>query len=554
LNYVSARLEEIPTDREISHQSSPSTTPSINEEEDYRRDLEEQTDYSNKLVDAGGRPSHPVSLGRDILRNPGQYHEVLSYWQLVNCDAEGKTWEVFGSQWREWNEFLNYRRSATKHACFPTYCQRLRDRLVKHEFEGSFELCEELGQQNKLATWIEFLNYKYELYDKTAGIMSHYQPRRDAAWSKLVDSKVLQPSEIGEALDGWFLRQLEKNEIEARNDVESAEKDLANCTKLCGHTSQMEQKLAAARSKVSTATQSHKLANKRRDLIGSFMKQTKSYRIAKNDVARQSILLQWILEQIPLIESELSTANGANYGANAENGRRRGRKRSQAEDVDEELAEHVSKRQRQDDAGGAHPSSISEQPNSGRQGCKRQAKDVDEEPERASKRQRQDAAGGELPGSMTKQPNSYILPSKPTRLLRASKAASIKPDPEKSRVVPDEGMRLRIVIQRLRRGFRQRRPQRMVDCNEKPPSRQNGENQILVEGQTRTSGKGRFLSKQPRHRVSRPPKTNANSAKPAALLDDNARIRKRKERNKSSMDCAPNPPRRSSRLADRLLR
>ncbi|OBT39341.1 hypothetical protein VE00_10541 [Pseudogymnoascus sp. WSF 3629] len=237
LNYVSARLEEVPTDREISHQSSPSTTPSINEEEDYRRDLEEQTHYSNKLVDAGGRPSHP----------------------------------------------------------------RLRDRLVKHEFEGSFELCKELGQQNKLATWIEFLNYKYELYDKTAGIMSRYQPQRDAAWSKLVDSKVLQPSEIEEALDGWFLRRLEKNEIEARNDVESAGKDLANY---------------------------------------------------------------------------------------------------------EELAEHVSKRQRQDDAGGAHPSSISEQPNSRRQGCKRQAKDVDEEPERASKRQRQDGAGGELPGSMTKQPNS----------------------------------------------------------------------------------------------------------------------------------------------------
>jgi hypothetical protein len=209
-----------------------------------------------------------------------------------------------------------------------------------------------------------------------------------------------------------------------------------------------------------------------------------------------------------LIESELSTANGANYGANAENGRRRGRKRSQAEDVDEELTEHVSKRQRQDDAGGAHPSSISEQANSGRQGCKRQAKDVDEQLEHASKRQRQDGAGGELPGSVTKQPNSYILPSKPTRVLRAPKAASIKPDPEKSRVVPDEGMRLRIVIQRPRRSFR-----KGLDGT--------------VQGKKRLG--------------SRECQTLANG-----------RIRKRKERNKSNMDCAPNPPRRSSRLADRL--
>jgi hypothetical protein len=219
--------------------------------------------------------------------------------------------------------------------------------------------------------------------------------------------------------------------------VESAEKDLANCTKLCGHTSQMEQKLAVVRSKVSTTTQSHKLANKCRDLISSFMKQTKSYRIAKNDVACQSILLQWILEQIPLIKSELSIANGAKNGAK-ENGRRRGRKRSQAKDVDEELVEYVSKRQRQDDTGGSHLSGISKQPNSRRQGHKRQAKDVDKQLEHALKRQRQDGTGSELLGSMTKQPNSYILPSKPTRVLRAPK---------------DEGMRLTIVIQRLRHGF-----------------------------------------------------------------------------------------------------
>lgn len=88
--------------------------------------------------------------------------------------------------------------------------------------------------------------------------------------------------------------------------------------------------------------------------------------------------------------------------------------------------------------------------------------------------------------------------------------------------------------------------------NEKPPSRQNGENQILVENRTRTSGKGRLLSKQPRHRAARQSKTNPNSTKPTVLLDDNARIGKRGQRNKSTMDCAPDPLRRSSRLADRL--
>jgi hypothetical protein len=52
-------------------------------EESYRYDLEKETEYYNTLVAEGGRPSHPVSLGRDVIENPEEYREILSYWQSV---------------------------------------------------------------------------------------------------------------------------------------------------------------------------------------------------------------------------------------------------------------------------------------------------------------------------------------------------------------------------------------------------------------------------------------------------------------------------------------
>jgi hypothetical protein len=89
---------------------SRETTESLDEEEDHLRGLADETEYYNTLIREGGRPSHPVSFGRDILEDPGEYREILSYWQLVNHDAEGRVWKVFGSQMCEWQRFRKWQR------------------------------------------------------------------------------------------------------------------------------------------------------------------------------------------------------------------------------------------------------------------------------------------------------------------------------------------------------------------------------------------------------------------------------------------------------------
>ncbi|KAG4437684.1 hypothetical protein IFR05_006846 [Cadophora sp. M221] len=173
----------------------------MDSEVSYSYDLEKQTECYNTLITEGGRPSHPVSLGRDILENPGEHHEILSYWQLVSDDAEGRTWEVFE----------------------PQYLSR-----------------------------------------------SSQSPISTRQGSKVLES------------------------IKRRNN-----------------------------------------------LVSEFIEKTKSYRISKHDAERRSILLRWILEQVPFIELELDSSEAAEIGSNGRNDGKRRSKRNCADDFSEE---QVSKR------------------------------------------------------------------------------------------------------------------------------------------------------------------------------------------------------------------
>ena len=84
------RLQHVSADRHArsrppsqtgSDYRSRDTTELLDEEEDYGVDLKRETKYYNLLVSEGGLPSHPVSLNRDILKDPEEYREILSYWQ-----------------------------------------------------------------------------------------------------------------------------------------------------------------------------------------------------------------------------------------------------------------------------------------------------------------------------------------------------------------------------------------------------------------------------------------------------------------------------------------
>ncbi len=165
LNYISARLEDISAGRQASPRpSSCTSTEPCDEEECHRRELDEEAEYYNTLIKEGGRPSHPISAGPGVAQDPGEYREILSVWQHQSGTCG--TWRVFEAQMHEWRAFRVYQRHHREGGRYPKYVELVKRSLAKHGFTRPFEPSEDLEHQDKLTSWIEFLDYEYWLYDK----------------------------------------------------------------------------------------------------------------------------------------------------------------------------------------------------------------------------------------------------------------------------------------------------------------------------------------------------------------------------------------------------
>jgi hypothetical protein len=233
---------------------------------------------------------------------------------------------------------------------FPAHVETVKRRLAQHGFTRIFQLDEDPKRQDKLTTWIEYLNFEYWWYDRYVSSVKRQQPLYEEAWNNLVDSKVLRPHETEQYVlsDAWGFQQ-EAEQGRAYKDVKSAE-EAAKAVLASTQTEpqrssfpkpQRFRMLAEAQSRLDTARDSHKSIKQRGDLIGNFREGTRNYRRAKKDVERHNILLRWIPEPVPLVEAELKESEAAGRSSAA-----RGMKRRRRRDQDEVSKDRVPKMQR----------------------------------------------------------------------------------------------------------------------------------------------------------------------------------------------------------------
>ncbi|KAF2189278.1 hypothetical protein K469DRAFT_724003 [Zopfia rhizophila CBS 207.26] len=252
-------------------------TKPLDEEEEYRESLQRETEAYHALVKDGGRPSHPLSLLEDIVKNPGEYREILSWKSFRRFqrfvrepNIEDERIIYISGQYRRWDHFEGR---------FPIYVRAVKDRLTKHGFTRTFQLDEDPARQDKLTTWIEYLGYEY--------------------WWPFKTQKFICSIESG------FMERSERERAEAA--VESAKSAVM---------------LLEAQSKLDAAVNEYDLIKRRHNLIYGFTEGTKNNRFAKRNAERHSILLRWMLQQLPLIELELKQSDTAGNDSDG-----RGRKR-----------------------------------------------------------------------------------------------------------------------------------------------------------------------------------------------------------------------------------
>jgi hypothetical protein len=314
-------------------------------------------EYCDTLVKEGGRPSHPVNLGRGIIENPGEYREILSYWQTHSGD-----WQVFQAQMGTWREFRRWQRKNREDGRFAKYAEDVKVGLAEHGFTRLFQLAEDPERQDKLTTWIEYLDYEYWWYDRDMRILKLRRPEYDEAWKKLVESRVLRPFETEEFICGSesvYLHVGEEERAEravksAKSVVQSAQKLMTDRQESEFSVSQPQKRLAAAQSRLDASLETLRLIKRRNKLVVEFIERTgkdrpvsgglrPSYLTIKKRIEDRRKLLRWILDQVPLIELELNPAQGTGDNFTTQDGKRRS-KRARPEESSEE---RVLKRQRQ---------------------------------------------------------------------------------------------------------------------------------------------------------------------------------------------------------------
>ncbi|KAK3940771.1 hypothetical protein QBC46DRAFT_449292 [Diplogelasinospora grovesii] len=377
LDQVSARLlglSALPPTRtrpELSHDERSSTGDPPGP--DHWR--EEERVSHNALVSDGGRPWYPISLLDEVSEDPAKYSDMLFIWRKWN-----PKWMVFGQQLRRWKDFRTWQRDnrgildlegefaaevdrrkrfyaetgyhetvshledkaelekefdswqverkararrfreAQGHGRYHDYVEAVRRRLSRHNFTRTFQLEEDPKCQDRLTTWIEYLNYEYWWYDSYVPAAKRLQQRYDAAWKELVDSKVLRPSETEEVISGER-DAAERTVRSAMSAIERAKNDTQQSSLT---PEQRSKRLTEAQSGLDAAKKCLESVKERNKHIFSFSNVARDYGNAKERVDHHEILLRWILEQIPLIELELNESKriqgGSDESKEIENG------------------------------------------------------------------------------------------------------------------------------------------------------------------------------------------------------------------------------------------
>lgn len=355
-----------------------------------------ETQCYEDLVSDGGRPAYPISLMEQVSKNPEDYCQLLRPWQKNDPDVGAPDWMVIRRQWARWQEFRKWqhdnrgidddpgfpafveasnrcytRQGTTWQATWPGRTeqqhtealrrrweseQRLRERgrknlgedchdggfsehveavkhdLAEHGFTQTFQLDKDPKRQDKLTTWIEYLSYEYAWYDQYTRRSNRLKPKYEKAWTSLVNSGVLKPSETEEYLRRIELSfRLSREEDAAEKAVQSARSALRAVSESAQNEPQSStstqsvrlQRTENASSQLNAAEEALGAIRRRIELISDFNAGASAYKDAQWNMKRQMLRLQWILDEVPRIEDELNEYKAAEGSSNAERGTKR---------------------------------------------------------------------------------------------------------------------------------------------------------------------------------------------------------------------------------------
>lgn len=281
----------------------------------------------------------PLELIDHVAKSPTAYRHLLRPWSTLADADYPEWWLIFETQLYHWECFRRwqaYNRNdgppSYVQTCYPSrweyvdcaynafvrhfrldspsYSAAAAALLAKYRVTRPVQFRQDLAQQDKLTEWIEYLAFECAVRDQYARGLQRLQLHHDEAWKTLVNSTPLRPYETVEYIcDASFGQdyQPERDQLDralrlAESALEAARK---GSTSRPGPRSTRFLPVAAAITKFDEANEALQLYTRRMSLIAEFRRGTDKYYVRKEDLKRQECLVQWILDEMPLVEAEL---------------------------------------------------------------------------------------------------------------------------------------------------------------------------------------------------------------------------------------------------------
>ena len=190
-------LRLVPSRATSTSPSSHFATPPLPDDDDpaeVERVLRIELEAYNALVDEGGRPSHPIGPNFDILDEPGDYKEIITYWQghtsrlLFTCQLE---------HWRKFRRCQQVTRQYhLQRGALSVYEEDIRELRQKFGLAGNFETHQQLDRQSELTDWMEYQYYELWNFEKSRKKLEAIQEKLNVEQTRLREAGLPEVEEV----------------------------------------------------------------------------------------------------------------------------------------------------------------------------------------------------------------------------------------------------------------------------------------------------------------------------------------------------------------------
>ncbi|EGX94715.1 hypothetical protein CCM_02986 [Cordyceps militaris CM01] len=280
-------------------------------EEDFDAHVQERKDYLTKYY--GGRGVAEIEANPESLKKPG------------------RLWDL--RQKRKNKDRGCIRESRCSN--FAEYHAALKKRLSAHGFKEQVSLQQDLTRQDSLQEWYEYLGFECWCQDKYLREYERHKIACDEKWKYIQSQSWVASHETPEHLGSWDgIEERYARVSEAQKHVDEA-KLLVGCVRQRIDTGDASvstsRQLDEALEKLAQAEAEYKDADHRNHTINTLGNHIYACEEAKAAVDSQPALIQWILDQFPLIKSEMEAKATGGVAALSNT-----KKRARADETDAE--------------------------------------------------------------------------------------------------------------------------------------------------------------------------------------------------------------------------